>query len=78
MTSEINPYQCPKWAELLFATIQDLKNLSEDEYLEKSRANRQKLLAHPAQCNHRSCKEMCQIMCYQLRREVLGDDKIGK
>ncbi len=60
-----NPYQCPKWAELLFATIQDLKNLSEDEYLEKGRLNRQKLLEHPAQCEHRSCKALC-IMAQEI------------
>jgi len=56
-----NPFQCPKWTELLFATIQDLKNLNEDEYLEKGRLNRQKLLAHPSQCDHASCKTLCAL-----------------
>lgn len=59
LTDTSSPYQCPEWAKLLFATIQDLRNLKEDEYLVKGRENRQKLLAHPSQCDHNSCKAMC-------------------
>ncbi|GEM_PF-6490172 len=70
MIEDDNPYSCPKWNKLLTESIRDIKNLTEDEYFEKCRKIQQELLAHPTQCNRKSCKRMCQMVFYQLLRVV--------
>lgn len=70
MTYDDDTYDCPKWNKLLTENIQGIKYLTEDEYFARCRKIQLKLLAHPSQCNHKSCKRMCQMVFYQLLRVV--------